>query len=118
MQNIAHNRDFETGKIRLVTANEDRVTVARGLLFASRLREYDARSMTGVRVKVGMQSGNTPFYQVVFVRNGGKQVQAGWGIRDKREAEWLARRMRAAVGLATGGDEADASVDVLEEARL
>jgi hypothetical protein len=86
--------------ISVVTANGDRVTVARGLLFASGTRHHDARSMRGVHVKVGMQSGNTPFYRILFEDDRGKRIRAGWGIRDKREAEWLAQRLREATGIA------------------
>jgi len=56
--------------------------------------------MTDVHVKVGMQSGNTPYYRLMFTDDGDKKIRAGWGIRDKREAEWLAQRLRDAVGIA------------------
>jgi hypothetical protein len=44
-----------------------------------------------------MQAGNTPYYDVILIRKDGKQIPAGRGIRDKREAEWLAGTLREAL---------------------
>ena len=103
--------------IAVVTADGDRVTVARGLLFASGRRQYDARSLTDVHVKVGMQSGNTPYYRIMFTDRVGKKIRAGWGIRDKREAEWLAQRLRDAVGIVIR-DASEATSRSLEASAL
>ena len=43
---------------------------------------------------IGMQGGNTVFYDVTIARKDGKKVRAGGGIRDKREAEWLAATLK------------------------
>jgi hypothetical protein len=44
-----------------------------------------------------MQAGGTPYYDVVVVQRNGKKVIAGRGIRDKREAEWVAGLIRESV---------------------
>lgn len=44
-----------------------------------------------------MQAGGTPYYDLVLAREDGRQVPAGRGIRDKREAEWLADTLREAL---------------------
>ena len=44
-----------------------------------------------------MQAGRTPYYDVTLVTTAGKRVAAGRGMRDKREAEWLAGMIMAAI---------------------
>jgi hypothetical protein len=43
---------------------------------------------------ITMQGGGTAYYDVTIVRKNGKKVSAGSGIRDKREAEWLAATLK------------------------
>ena len=50
-----------------------------------------------VTTKIGMQAGNTLYYDLMLVRQDGKRVPTGGGLRDKREAEWLAATMREAL---------------------
>jgi hypothetical protein len=45
-----------------------------------------------------MQSGSTVFYNLAVVQTNGRSTNAGSGIRDKREAEWLAGLVRQALG--------------------
>jgi hypothetical protein len=44
-----------------------------------------------------MQAGNTVYYDIVVVRKNGKKIKVGHSIRDKREAEWLAGRIKGAM---------------------
>jgi hypothetical protein len=46
-----------------------------------------------------MQGGSAPSYDVRIVRRDGKRIAAGSGIRDKREAEWLAWTIEQGLGL-------------------
>ena len=80
-----------------VTVGDGHVTVGRGLLAPMREHCLTAGEIAEVTTRIGMQSGNTPYYDLVLVRKDGKQVPAGRGIRDKREAEWLAATMREAL---------------------
>jgi hypothetical protein len=54
--------------------------------------------VASVDVRIGMQSGNLPLYQLSIARTNGRRLSAGGGIRDKREAEWLAGKIKSALG--------------------
>jgi len=45
-----------------------------------------------------MQAGSTVYYDLAVVQAGGRRTNAGSGVRDKREAEWLAGLIRQALG--------------------
>lgn len=45
-----------------------------------------------------MQAGGRPYYDLRLTRSNGREVATGRGIRDKREAEWLAARLKQAIG--------------------
>ena len=72
------------------------VTVTTGLLGLGRSRNVPAAEVTSVTTEISMQAGTTPFYAVRLHTDGGRNVSRGrnvtlgGGIRDKREAEWLA----------------------------
>jgi hypothetical protein len=80
-----------------VTAGDGAVSVASGLVTAGRERRLAAAEVAEVTTRIGMQAGGTPYYDVVVVRRDGKKVVAGRGIRDKREAEWVAGLIREGV---------------------
>jgi hypothetical protein len=80
-----------------VTAGDGAVTVATGWLVPRRERTLRAGDIADVTIRIGSQSGGTPYYDLAIVTPAGKRVGAGGGIRDKREAEWLAGVIRKAV---------------------
>jgi hypothetical protein len=80
-----------------VTAGDGTVSVASGLLTAGRERRVPSPEVAEVVTRIGMQAGSTPYYDVVVVRRDGKKIVAGRGIRDKREAEWVAGLIRQSV---------------------
>lgn len=80
-----------------VTVGDGTVTVASGIVTPLRERRLAAGEIAGVTTKIGMQAGNTPYYDLILVRKNGKPLSAGRGIRDKREAEWLAATVREAL---------------------
>ena len=80
-----------------VVVERGTVTVTSGLLGGGRPRVVDAAGIAEVTVAIGMQAGGTPYYEVRIVRTGGRKLAAGSGIRDKREAEWLAHTIRTAL---------------------
>lgn len=57
-----------------------------------------ARDISAVEVRIGMQAGSTVYYDLAVVTAGGRRTNAGSGVRDKREAEWLAGLIRQALG--------------------
>ena len=80
-----------------VVAGDGIVTVASGILTPGRERRVEGAEIETVTTRIAMQAGATPYYDVVLVRRNGKRVVAGRGIRDKREAEWVAATLRAAI---------------------
>ena len=80
-----------------VTADRDGVTIAKGWLVVGRERTLRAAEVADVTIKIGSQAGRTPYYDVTIVTTAGKRVTAGGGIPDKREAEWLAATVQAAL---------------------
>ena len=73
------------------------MTVASGWLGANREKFLPVAEVTDVTTKIGAQAGTTMYYDVTLVTAAGKRVAAGGGVRDKREAEWLAATLRAAI---------------------
>jgi len=86
-----------------VTADTDGVTIATGYLAPLRERTVSASEIGDVVARIGMQSGRTPYYDVVLVRKSGRPVTVARGVRDKREAEWLAEALERAVGVVKSG---------------
>jgi hypothetical protein len=82
-----------------VTVGDGTVTVASGWLTPGRSRTLRAGEISDVTTKAAGQAGRTMYYDVVLVTNGGKRVAAGRGVREKREAEWLAATVRGSIGL-------------------
>jgi hypothetical protein len=80
-----------------------RVSIASDYLAPGRERTISAADIADVTIKIGMQAGSTPYYEVVIVRKDGKRVVAGRSLRDKREAEWLVGTLKAAMGLQEPG---------------
>jgi hypothetical protein len=81
-----------------VTASRDGVAVASGFGVAGDASLIPARDISAVEVRIGMQAGSTVYYDLAVVTAGGRRTNAGSGVRDKREAEWLAGLIRQALG--------------------
>lgn len=82
-----------------VTAGRDGVAIAGGFVGVGDPRTVAAADIAGVEAAIGMQAGATVYYGLTVVRKDGRRIGAGSGIRDKREAEWLAGLVRQGVGL-------------------
>lgn len=80
-----------------VVLTPDEVRVSYGPL--GRTRRVDADHIDDVVLKIGMQAGNRPYYDIQIVKSDGKKVYCGRSIKDKREAEWLVERMNEALEL-------------------
>ncbi len=80
-----------------VTVESGEVVLASGYLWPSRERRWPLSEIGGVMPRIGMQAGGDPYYDLVLVRSDGRKVAAGRGIRDKREAEWLAATLERAM---------------------
>src|SRR5262249_22083890 len=80
-----------------VVASRDGVAIATGFGVVGDPVTIPARNVTGVDVTIGFQAGSTVYYAISIVQQGGRRTTAGSGIRDKREAEWLAGLIRQAL---------------------
>ena len=84
-------------RVSRVTADGGSVVIATGYLAPSRERRLPMSDIAEVKTRIGMQAGGSPYYDLILVRTDGSSVTAGNGIRDKREAEWLAAALRRAI---------------------
>jgi hypothetical protein len=80
-----------------VALTPDQARISHGPL--GRTRTIPAGDIDDVTLKIGMQAGNRPYYDIQIVNSDGKRVYAGRSIRDKQEAEWLLEQMRQALEL-------------------
>jgi len=86
---------FETARVR---ANGGGVKVARGLAEPGRERFVPAGEIADVRLSIGMSSGTKAWYDLALHLKNGRRIPLGEGVRNKREAEWLAARLLRALG--------------------
>ncbi len=78
--------------------SKETIKVTSGLIFAPRVRQLNADVVSDVKYRVGMQSGNTPYYKIVIEGRDGTNVVAGRGIKNKREVEWLVKTIKDEIG--------------------
>lgn len=72
-----------------IVAEPSGIRAKSGVLGFGRIRQVPLNEIDDIVLKIGMQAGNRPYYDIKIVRDSGKKVKAGSAIRDKREAEWL-----------------------------
>ena len=60
-----------------------------------------ASDIAGITTQIGLQTGQTPYYDIEIVKTGGRQVTAGSAIKDKQEAEHLVAQMKTWIGQPT-----------------
>jgi hypothetical protein len=80
-----------------VTAAPGRLAITCRLLGLSWTRALPSSDVRELRLKVGMQSGTTPFYDLLVERNSGGRVTLSAMLRDRREAEWLAGAIKCSL---------------------
>jgi hypothetical protein len=80
-----------------VTVEPGALTVRSGCFGVGRARTIRGDAVRQIEVRIGMQAGGTPFYDLSLLDKAGKRRGIGGMIRDKHEAEWLAEQMRAAL---------------------
>jgi len=81
-----------------VTAGREGVSIASGFGTVGDAVPINPRDIAAIEVKIGLQAGSTVYYDLAVVQRNGRRANAGSGIRDKREAEWLAGLIRQAIG--------------------
>lgn len=73
------------------------LTVDRRILGYGGERRIEGDTITSIEAVIGMQMGSTPYYDIKVTRTDGRPVTLGGGIRDKREAQWIAGLLVTAV---------------------
>jgi hypothetical protein len=76
-----------------IVSEPSAIWVRSGVLGFGRIRHVPVEEIDDIVLKIGMQAGNRPYYDIKIMTDNGKKVNAGSAIRDKREAEWLIERM-------------------------
>ena len=84
-------------RVTRVKADAGTIVLGGGYLAPGKERRFGPGEIADVETRIGMQSGESAYYDLVLVRAGGKKIIAGRGIRDKREAEWLAATLRSSL---------------------
>jgi len=84
-----------------VTAGNGELNVQhRWLLFGTR-RTVPAADVASISLQGGAQSGTRVYYDLILTTKTGQKVTLGGAIPDKHHAEWLAQRLRSALGIKT-----------------
>jgi hypothetical protein len=86
------------GASRVVIASDGLHRHKSGLLLRSR-KKFRREEVNDIQLHIGMSSGTQAFYDLRVVTVSGGQDTLASSIANKREAEWLAREMKTALGL-------------------
>lgn len=81
-----------------VVVESDTVEVTSGLFGLGSMKRIPSTEVADVTTKIGMQAGDTPYYDLILITRSGRNVTAGDGIRDKREADYLLAQLREWLG--------------------
>lgn len=81
-------------EVSRVTVRAGTLAWASGYLAPGRETTLRASEIADVRIKIGMQAGTTPYYDITVVQKNGKKSRIGNGIRNKPEAEWLVETIK------------------------
>ena len=80
-----------------VTAAPERLTITCRLLGMSWTRTIPSADVRDLRMKVRMQAGTTPYYDLIVETASGARAIVSSMLRDRREAEWLAGAIRCSL---------------------
>jgi hypothetical protein len=80
-----------------VTATPERLVIACRLLGASWARTIPSLDVRELRLRVRMQAGTTPYYDLIVETASGARATVGAMLRDRREAEWLAGAIKCSL---------------------
>jgi len=83
-----------------VLIESGQLTVNSGFLWLGVSKSIPCSQVEDIQIAIGMQSGGrsgTPYYKIELITSDKKKVSLGRSIKDKRQAEWLAKTMKDAV---------------------
>ena len=81
----------------VVTAGPGGLAITSRLLGVSWTVRAPASDVGEITLKVGMQVGMTPYYDLKIARASGRPLTISSSLRNKREAEWLAAEIKKAL---------------------
>ncbi len=84
-------------RVSRVQVDAEAVSWSTGYIVPGREHTIHVSEIADVSTAIGMQTGNTVYYDIVIVRKVGKKTKVGHSVRDKREAEWLAGTIKKAM---------------------
>ena len=82
-----------------IDAADKNLNIRHSLIVPTVTRYFASGKISEIKAVPGMKSGNTQYYRVVVTPKSGGKVSAGSGIKEKRDAVWIAERLAIAVGL-------------------
>jgi hypothetical protein len=80
-----------------IVLGRETARITRGIGFLTRTLTLPLDTVDDVEIKIGMQSGNIPYYDILLHAGEGRRHKVGSSIKDKREAEWLVDVIRKAI---------------------
>ncbi|MEP7324810.1 MAG: hypothetical protein ABI836_02580, partial [Gemmatimonadota bacterium] len=84
------------GKVTVI-ADTGLLTIERRILGFGGARRVEGQVISVIEPAIGMQVGSTPYYDIKVILSEGRPVTIGGGIRDRREAQYVAALLLAAV---------------------
>lgn len=82
-----------------VDAANGAITIRHRLIVPTVTRHAAAGTITAVDAAIGNRSGKTQYYRIVVHTVEGKRYHAGGGLKEKRDAVWIAERLSIAAGI-------------------
>jgi hypothetical protein len=76
-----------------VVVDQQGVRVTSGLPGLQRTRTITRAELQEIKLEIGMQSGNTPYYDIVLRLTNGRRTKAGTMLKSKAEAQWIVDEM-------------------------
>src|SRR6185437_1961297 len=89
-------------KGRTIRVLQDVVELRWSMLGLGRTHEVPRKSITGVKYKCNMTSGNTSYFQILLVTGPDEVVAASGLLVD--DAKWIAEELSKTLGVSSAGD--------------
>lgn len=84
-------------KATRVTVNSTGIDIQNNWLLFTTNNRIAASEFPGIKLRIGMTVGKTSYYDLQ-AHTGRRTAYVGTGIRNKKEAEWLASEMERSLG--------------------
>ena len=88
-----------TTSVAKITAARHAIRFVRGPFGFGKLKSVNADQVKKITISSGMQSGNTHYWDLKLQTNDNERHTLVTSIKDRKEAEWIAKTIAAAAGL-------------------